>query len=38
MVIVWLIIVIIFAIIGFHLHSYKTKIDIKTGKLDMING
>lgn len=38
MIIVWFIIVITFGVIGFHLHSYKTKYDKKTGKLDMENG
>lgn len=38
MIVVWLIIVITFGLIGFHLHSYKTKENEETGLLDMENG
>lgn len=38
MVAVWLIIVITFGIAGFHLHSYKTRVNTSTGQLDMENG
>ena len=33
----WFLIVLTFGIIGFHLHSYKTKVD-ENGDLDMENG
>lgn len=38
MVIVWTIIVLTFAVVGFHLHSYKTKYNKTTGKLDLQTG
>lgn len=35
---VWCVIVVTFGLIGFHLHSYKTRVNKKTGLLDMQNG
>lgn len=35
MVGVWCVIVLTFGIIGFHLHSYKTRVNKQTGLLDM---
>ena len=38
MVLVWLLIVLTFSIIGYHLHSNKTKINPVTQKLDLQSG
>lgn len=38
MIVVWVIIVVTFGLIGFHLHSYKTKVNEETGQLDMDHG
>ena len=36
-ILLWFLIVLIVSIMGFHLHSYKTKVD-KSGNLDLANG
>lgn len=33
-VLLWFVIVLFFGVVGFHLHSYKTKVD-ENGQLDM---
>ena len=36
-ILLWFLIVLIVSVMGFHLHSYKTKVD-EDGNLDLANG